>query len=55
MVADSAARLEVEFPTVSPEVIRELLESSLARTTDARVQHFRLVLAEREVREQLER
>ncbi len=47
------ARLAAEFPSVDPDVIGGLLEVSLGRTHGARVQHYRLVLAERAVRSML--
>ncbi len=49
------ARLVAEFPAVAPEVIDRLLEASLGRTDGARVQRYRLVLAERTVRSTLKR
>lgn len=49
------ARLGAEFPAADPGQIGRLLEASLGRTHDARVQNYRLVLAEREVRERLRR
>ena len=52
---ESVGRLLVEYPTVDPDLIRTLLEASLGRTSEARVQHYRLVLAERDVRNILRR
>lgn len=54
-LSEIATRLGTEFPTAAPDQIGRLLEASLGRTHDARVQNYRLVLAEREVRERLRR
>jgi hypothetical protein len=43
-------RLTAEFPDVAPERIGALIDQAYARTRGARVQLFRVLLAEREVR-----
>ena len=45
----------MEFPTVDPGMIFTLVAGSLDRTRLARVQDYRLVLAERESRAELRR
>lgn len=48
-------RLATSFPTVEPATLRAMIDAHLTRTSRARVQHFRLVLAERAVRAELRR
>ena len=48
-------RLASEFPAVPPQEIAMHLQDALARTSDAKVQTFRVVLAERRVRDVLRR
>jgi hypothetical protein len=55
LAAELASRLAVEFPTVDPGLIFALIAGSLDRTRLARVQNYRLVLAERETRAELRR
>jgi hypothetical protein len=43
-------RLTAEYPNVPPERIGALIDQAYARTRGARVQLFRVLLAEREVR-----
>jgi hypothetical protein len=43
-------RLISDFPSVAPRRIGALVDEAYARTSGARVQAFRVVLAEREVR-----
>ena len=43
-------RLITEFPSVAPERIGALVDAAYARTTSARIQAFRILLAERDVR-----
>ena len=46
-------RLIAEFPSVAPERIGALVDAAYIRTSSARVQAFRVLLAERDVRETL--
>jgi hypothetical protein len=46
-------RLSAEFPAVSPATLGELVDEAYARTSGARIQAFRVVLAERDVRARL--
>ena len=48
-------RLRNDFPQVDPSTIRTLLDEALEHTRHARVQQFRSLLAERTVRDQLQR
>jgi hypothetical protein len=50
-----AQRMQAEHPDVSTETIAGLLQLALRRTEDARVQTFRNLLAERDVRAELSR
>ncbi|MGZ4681364.1 MAG: three-helix bundle dimerization domain-containing protein [Acidimicrobiales bacterium] len=49
-VQDAIAR---DYPWAAPERIAEVLRSRYERTRDAKVQNYRLLLAERETRVQL--
>lgn len=55
LASELASRLAVEFPTVDPGLIFALVAGSLDRTRLARVQNYRMVLAERESRAELRR
>jgi hypothetical protein len=55
LASELASRLAVEFPTVDPGLIFAVIVGSLDRTRLARVQNYRLVLAERETRAELRR
>lgn len=46
-------RLRVSFPDTSPAVVAELLFEAYARTAGARVQTYRVLLAERSARSAL--
>jgi hypothetical protein len=52
-LVDVRERLMREFPTADSDRIAELLAGCYRRTTGATVQHFRVVLAERETRARL--
>ena len=52
-LADIRERLEREFPAADSDRIADLLAGCYRRTTGATVQHFRVVLAERETRARL--
>lgn len=49
-IQDAIAR---DYPEASPDRIAEVLRSRYERTRDAKVQNYRLLLAERETRVQL--
>ncbi len=48
-------RIRADFPTAPYELVEEMLVTSLARTCDARIDTFRVVLAERETWSRLRR
>jgi hypothetical protein len=50
---EAGARLAAEFPGVPPDRIESLLELVLARTADATVGDFRVMIAERTARARL--
>jgi hypothetical protein len=50
-----SARLQPDFPQVDHDVVTALVREALDRTREARVQQFRALLAERDVREGLRR
>jgi len=53
LVRQTVRRLAREHPQVPPEAIASLLNEALAQTAGAKVQSFRLVLAERYIRNHL--
>jgi len=53
LVRQTVRHLAREHPQVPPEAIASLLNEALARTAGAKVQSFRLVLAERYIRNRL--
>ena len=53
-IADVADRLAERYPTLAREWIADIVAGCLTETRGARVQAFRLVLAEREARRRLE-
>lgn len=52
---DLRGRLHAEFQDTDPNLLDELLDEALHRTGRARVQQYRVVLAERHVRNELRR
>lgn len=52
-VADVVRRILASFPEVPPNAVRSMVSESLEATREARVQNFRLLLAERAVRRRL--
>ena len=47
--------LQAEFHAADPDIVAALVRDAFDRTRDARVQQFRAVLAERQVRDELRR